>query len=481
MKNELTIIRWMMGLIGIISLIGIVGCSEDREMLEGREPETQDTTETLEDAGILEATASAPSYSDVAEASRGTVNSWATDGMTRSTWNPPGSYNIFSANYGLGGPFYQQRDLTNNTIDIYLTRRPDKDPEYLHGRLRKSTGDTWKLSDIEELPTGTYYAYGYIPADAAKGSSISKRAGSSTYADGAVLTIHELKPIVPADVCVTIGAKEGFRKTVEKTDYDGGYYTDSNGNDRYDEGEPNNLDNEETIGDYTPATHKRYNRLTPGDFSVNIKRVKKELVSGDPPNGSNHLFLLFDHIYSGLRFRFKVDTKYDDLRTIVLKKVELKSSDMYEKYDCTITLTADNPTPISSLTFTPTSVTPPETNNYMSYATIFNGALYSTPTPGYPGGIVLQKGTYTDLMGCFLPHETDIFTLKCTYDVYDKQGNRIRQNCTAENELNLDTIFDNLQVVLVRGTYYIVNLTVAPTYLYVLSEPDLDNPTIVVN
>lgn len=462
MKNELTIIRWMMGLIGIISLIGIVGCSEDKEMLEGRDPGTQEETETLEDAGILEATASAPSYSEVTEASRGTFNSWATDGVTRSIWNPPTSYNIFSANYGLGGPFYQQRDLTNNTIDIYLTRRPDKDPEYLHGRLRKSTGDTWKLSDIEDLPEDTYFAYGYIPADAAKGSSISKRAGSSTYADGAVLTIHELKPIVPADVCVTIGAKEGFRKTVEETDYD------------YD---GSLIDPDGAITD-----ENRTNRLTPGDFSVTIKRVVKDVSTlGGEENGKNFLFLLFDHIYSGLRFRFKVDTKYDDLRTIVLKKVELKSSDMYEKYDCTITLTADTPTPISSLTFTPTSVTPPETNNYMSYATIFNGALYSTPTPGYPGGIVLQKGTYTDLMGCFLPHETDIFTLKCTYDVYDKQGNRIRQNCTAENELNLDTIFDNLQVVLVRGTYYIVNLTVAPTYLYVLSEPDLDNPTIVVN
>ena len=227
--------------------------------------------------------------------------------------------------------------------------------------------------------------------------------------------------------------------------------------------------------------------LTEEDYGSGIchwyyaKYISGTPTLGGEENGKNHLFLLFDHIYSGLRFRFKVDTKYDDLRTIVLKKVELKSADMYEKYDCTITLTADTPTPISSLTFTPTSVTPPETNNYMSYATIFNGALYSTPTPGYPGGIVLQKGTYTDLMGCFLPHETDIFTLKCTYDVYDKQGNRIRQNCTAENELNLDIIFDNLQVVLVRGTYYIVNLTVAPTYLYVLSEPDLDNPTIVVN
>lgn len=481
----------MMGLIGIISLIGIVGCSEDKELLEEREPEA------LEDKGILEATASAPSYSEVTEASRGTDNRWATDGMTRSTWNPPASYYLFSDSYySPDGLFYQQRDLSDKAaIDIYLTTvggvsgYPDfkvlgsEDSEYLHGRLRKNTGDsdTWKLSDIEDLPTGKYYVYGYIPADAAKKATISKLPDEgATYADGAVLTIHELKPIVPADVCVTIGAKEGFRQADE--DYDGGYYTDSNNNKKYDEGEPNNLDNKD-IGDYNPATHRRYNYLTPGDFSVNIHRVKKDLGVGDPPNESNHLFLLFDHIYSGLRFRFKVQDKYDDLRTIVLKKVELKSDDMYEKYDCTITLKANKTgtSPISSLTFAKTSVTPPETNNVMSYAPIFNGALYDSPEPGYPGGIKLQKDTYTGLMGCFLPHESNIFTLKSTYDVYDKQGNLIRQDCMAENKLNLDRIFENLLVILERGTYYIVNLTVAPTYLYVLSEPDLNNPTIVVN
>jgi hypothetical protein len=32
-----------------------------------------------------------------------------------------------------------------------------------------------------------------------------------------------------------------------------------------------------------------------------------------------------------------------------------------------------------------------------------------------------------------------------------------------------------------RGWKYGINMTVVPTYLYMLSEPDLENPRMVVN
>ena len=37
--------------------------------------------------------------------------------------------------------------------------------------------------------------------------------------------------------------------------------------------------------------------------------------------------------------------------------------------------------------------------------------------------------------------------------------------------------FPNLKA----GELFTVNLLIKPTFLYVMSEPDLDNPTIVVN
>ena len=60
-----------------------------------------------------------------------------------------------------------------------------------------------------------------------------------------------------------------------------------------------------------------------------------------------------------------------------------------------------------------------------------------------------------------------------TYDVYDRKGNLIRENSEATNKL------PNLAAV--RGQKVQVNLTVNPTYLYVLSDPDLDNPTITID
>jgi hypothetical protein len=80
--------------------------------------------------------------------------------------------------------------------------------------------------------------------------------------------------------------------------------------------------------------------------------------------------------------------------------------------------------------------------------------------------------------GYFLPaYASSPSTLSVvrTYDVYDKQGNKIRENCEATN--SLASMLNGIQ----RGQKRPIELTVNPTYLYVLSEPDLDNPTITMD
>ena len=72
----------------------------------------------------------------------------------------------------------------------------------------------------------------------------------------------------------------------------------------------------------------------------------------------------------------------------------------------------------------------------------------------------------------FAPGLSSNLTLVSTYDVYDSKDNLIRQNCTATNKL------PNLEAI--RGQRVLLNMTVNPTYLYVLSDPDLDNPTITI-
>ena len=88
----------------------------------------------------------------------------------------------------------------------------------------------------------------------------------------------------------------------------------------------------------------------------------------------------------------------------------------------------------------------------------------------------LEVDKYLQFLACTVPLSANTqFVMSATYNVYDRKGNLIRKACTAENVLNLPT------GGLARGQKYTFNLTVNPTYLYVLSDPDLDNPTITVN
>ena len=88
-------------------------------------------------------------------------------------------------------------------------------------------------------------------------------------------------------------------------------------------------------------------------------------------------------------------------------------------------------------------------------------------------GTALDKITPLSINACFAPGLSNNLTLVTTYDVYDSKGNLIRQGCMATNKL------PNLNAV--RGQRVLLNMTVNPTYLYVLSDPDLDSPTIKIN
>jgi hypothetical protein len=85
------------------------------------------------------------------------------------------------------------------------------------------------------------------------------------------------------------------------------------------------------------------------------------------------------------------------------------------------------------------------------------------------------ESAFGELRGFSAPVASSKLSIVCEYDVYDVKGNLVRQGCVAENSLN------NKVTSLKRGEKSEVKITVKPTYLYVLSEPDLDNPTMVID
>jgi len=293
------------------------------------------------------------------------------------------------------------------------------------GSFFKSS-DKWR-TDLEDIAASTdYFLYGYIPHQTAINYSITGYDGTNgAYSDGAIMTLQNVPTVMPNDLCVVIGAKHGYDK-----EHDG--------------------DN----------TDPRTNRLRMGDFSF---KAKAGIDSKD------YVFLLFDHLYAALRIQMKVHADYAKLRTIKLKSLQLdtQAGDIKttKKTTITIKLKANDgsASPIETLTFTPTGE---EIDGGLEFWSSTYGEQLTTD--------------FKPFIGHFMPSGITKLILTSTYDVYDTKGNLIRQSCKATNTMVLKDLLTE-QTVTERGKRYTINMTIQPTYLYMLSEPDLDNPTVVVN
>ena len=326
---------------------------------------------------------------------------------------------------------------SEEVIAINFTKN-DQEPK--QGHFFKGS-DGWRTSieisssEITEPNTPTFYLYGYVPHTAGITSSITDLDGANAnYRTGAILTLTNVPTIMAKDLCVVIGAKNGM------TSY------------------------EAPPADYSVTGLRR------GDFAYDAAVIKKAS-GGDPASGSgNFVYLLFDHLYAGLNVSIKVDGDYNDLRTIKLKSLQLEASDdedhaIKEHTNITVTLEAKDTdaNPITDVTYSP------HLSSNAANATIFESGAGFTLTDAY------QQFT-----SHFIPTGVVKLILTSTYDVYDKNDNLVREDCKATNVIDFSKLVSYFEEVR-RGTKYNVKMTVNPTYLYMLSEPDLNNPTVEID
>lgn len=430
-------------IIALMAAVLLAACSNDSNELV---PDTPEQAE--EEKGLtMGMSASAPDFVNAAEPeemARETLRG-TSEAITRS-WTPPSGYLLYSEFNDDHGNTYQNfasNDLTRKSINAFFTRATGdeptpvapEDPTYpryanypYHGRLSyKSSTEKWQLTIRKVKPElvlpGDYYVYGFTPSAAADDATIAILSGETSYTAGAKLTIKGLRT-AGYDACVTIGAKEG-----PDADHDNG--------------------------------------LTAGDFKFDLKTGESV---------KNYLYLLFDHLSSALSISIKVDGTYNTLRTIKLKQLALQTATetglMAEKADVEVTLNHNDmgTNPITTLTYTPTGTS-------------------GTGTPVFQtdDGLTLTPG-YKSFLSHFLPISgVTKVVVTCTYDIYDKNvtaehpdGNLIRKDSKATNTIRLADIIPYFPGVQ-RGWKYGINMTVVPTYLYMLSEPDLENPRMVVN
>ena len=431
-------------MIAFVAAVIFAACSDDSNELVPDTPEQAEEEKRL----AMDLSASAPDFVNAAEPeemARETLRG-TSEAITRS-WTPPSGYFLYSEFNDVHGNTYQNfasNDLTRKSINAFFTRATGDeptpvapaDPTYpryanypYHGRLSyKSSTEKWQLSIRKVKPElvlpGDYYVYGFTPSAAADDAVIERLPEpDGDFKNGAKLTIKGLRT-AGYDACVTIGAKEG-----PDADHDNG--------------------------------------LTAGDFKFDLKTGESV---------KNYLYLLFDHLSSALSISIKVDGTYNTLRTIKLKQLSLQTATetglMAEKADVEVTLNHNDmgTNPITTLTYTPTGTS-------------------GTGTPVFQtdNGLTLTPG-YKSFLSHFLPISgVTKVVVTCTYDIYDKNvtaehpdGNLIRKDSKATNTIRLADIIPYFPGVQ-RGWKYGINMTVVPTYLYMLSEPDLENPRMVVN
>lgn len=305
----------------------------------------------------------------------------------------------------------------NGQIQGYMTRGT----ESIMGLFSFTDQDakrSW-LSRMQIDEDGTYYFYGFMPREEVGSMGIQPYNGD--YQNGAVLTIDDLDAITTSDLCVIVGAKG----------YDG----------------PTPLP---AITDDVLAMDTRL-----GKFDVSLM------------NDENYVYLLADHIYCSLRFEMKVGERYSQLRTIKVKEMKLMSNigtDTVKTVNVRATVVANNSNanPLSAAAGGSVQITPNQTGTSDIPALLWDTTkepLELSTTPVY-------------FPTCYAIAVNQNFVLKTVYDVYDRKGNLIRENQTRKNVFR--------PASMAHGQQYSYKITVAPTYLYTLSEDDLNDPPFTV-
>lgn len=409
-----------MGLLALLAtLLLTVGCSED------------DDRDTLRQKSMVEVVPCVSSYNDI---DADTGSNPDVEPITRADLWPPTGYRLYHELTGVNGIL---RSNETAPIAVFFTSGTTQvahldNTTVPHRFVYNSSTTSWRI-DEELENAGEYLLYGFVPYSAATNAVIGT---NSTFENEAILTLNGLNSVMNQDVCVIVGAKNGKKE-----------------------------DNIIVPVEY-PKT---------GEFACTIHKSE---------TNPNYIYLLFDHLYAALRFRFRVDETYAALRTIKLKKLELLA---YQDEACTRLMTKKVKT-VVTLRPNHTNTSPivytieftPDGGGDMSPVLIYDNETTPVELPSgkYTEGDNIGEYIYTESMG-FVPKTSSYYGLKSTYDVYDKQGNLIRQNCVAENKINPRKLFGKES--LDRGYMYTMKLTVKPTYLYMLSEPDLDDPTMVLN
>lgn len=205
---------------------------------------------------------------------------------------------------------------------------------------------------------------------------------------------------------------------------------------------------------------------------VGVQRVESETSTAEVTEGhygylsgivgKNYVNLLMGHLYSSLQLAFKLDEQYAQLRSIRLKEVMLNST----FGNVSTTLNIRSGYGVGAPTFTKIG----DANRSVPF-------LSTTESPKVLGKEHVINALTLDQMVYCAPSIFDAngtyVSITTKYDVLDKQGNDLGER-TSTNKLRITASS------LIPGQKKLVTISVRPSYLYVLSDFDLDNPVLTI-
>ena len=315
---------------------------------------------------------------------------------------------------------------TDNML-VFVTKEKDSPTASdVLSRIFYSTTSGWQsnITITDAGPDNNYLIYGFMPIDA-ENVNISS---ATNYNAGATMSIKGLKVLTQTDPCVIVGVGKQETSTSDVT-------------------------------------------LKWGTFDFTFKEGTSDV--------TDYMSILLDHIYSRYHFKVKIDADYAKLRTIKITKMTLEalSDDGTQKLgtvNATVNIQANttNSNPLSSVTFS--------RNAGARMVTLFDKK--TTTNTSYTNGIVLDKNTsdFQEAGFCLAPGDQRVFRLTTEYEVYDRDNKLIRIN-TVPNTFNTANFKDKKITNTAPGLDHTIQIIVNPTYFYVLSDSDLDNPPFDIN
>jgi hypothetical protein len=266
-------------------------------------------------------------------------------------------------------------------------------------------------------PDNNYLIYGFMPIDA-ENVSIRLLSTNTNYKAGATMSINGLKVLTQTDPCVIVGVGKLETSTSDVT-------------------------------------------LKWGTFDFTFKEGTSDV--------TDYMSILLDHIYSRYHFKVKIDADYAQLRTIKITKMTLEAlsndgTQTVGTVNATVNIQTNttNTNPISSVTYS--------RNTGTRSVTFFE----NTTTP------LSLTTSYQDAGFCLAPGDQHWFRLTTVYEVYNRDNKHIRTN-TATNTFDIANFKEHKITNTNPGLDHTIQIIVNPTYLYVLSDSDLDNPTFDIN